>query len=83
MGSFHYSDYSRIIDSLWMGTPIVVVEGDCGYQNAGQGALKAIGLNELMSSDFEDYVNKILELIDKRKLRTNLQRKVISFYPSI
>lgn len=78
IGSFHYGDYNRIIDSLWMGTPVVVVRGDCGYQNTGVGALRAIGLNELISNDLDDYVNKILELIDKRKLRTNLQRKVLA-----
>jgi len=78
IGSYHYGDYNRIIDSLWMGTPVVVVRGDCGYQNTGVGALKVIGLNELIADDLDDYINKILELIDKRKLRTNLQRKVLA-----
>ncbi len=78
MGSYHYGDYNRIIDSLWMGTPVVVVRGDCGYQNTGVGALRAVGLKDLIADDLDEYVNKILELIDHRKLRTNLQRKVLS-----
>jgi len=78
IGSYHYGDYNRIIDSLWMGTPVVVVKGDCGYQNTGAGALKAVGLNDLIADDLDDYVNKILNLIDQRKMRTNLQREVLA-----
>ena len=77
MGSYHYGDYNRIIDSLWMGTPVVVVKGNCGYQNTGAGALKAVGLNELIADDLDEYINITLNLIDQRKLRTNLQRKVL------
>jgi len=78
IGSFHYGEYNRVVDALWMGTPIVVVKGTCGYQNTGAGTLKAVGLDELIAKDPDEYVEKTISLIDNNKMREHLQKKILS-----
>lgn len=77
LGSYHYGDYNRIVEALWMGTPIISVQGKCGYQNTGVAALTALGFYELIADDLSGYVDKALELINSRRTRTRLQRKVL------
>jgi len=78
LGSYPYGDYNRTIDSLWMGTPFVAIQGHCGYQNTGVASLRALGLDELIAFCTEDYITMALRLINNRVLRTKLQRKILS-----
>jgi len=78
IGSFHYGEYNRVVDSLWMGTPIVVVQGNCGYQNTGAGALKALELDELIADNLDEYVQKTCDLIEDNERRASLQKKILS-----
>jgi len=78
LGSFHYGDYNRVVDALWVGTPIVVVRGECGYQNTGTGALRALGLDELIAHDLNEYVDLTLELIDDDTKRLLFQKKILT-----
>ena len=77
IGSYHYGDYNRVVDSLWMGTPIIVIRGTCGYQNTGVGALRAAGLDELIAEHLDAYVELALELIADDETRRCLQRKIL------
>lgn len=77
LGSFHYGDYNRIVEALWVGTPIISVRGKCGYQNTGVAALTALGFPELIAENLSAYVDKALGLINSRRTRTRLQRKVL------
>lgn len=77
IGSYHYGDYNRVLDSLWMGTPIIVVTGRCGYQNTGCGALRAVGLDKLIASDLDDYVSMTLRLISNDEQRKDFQKAIL------
>ncbi len=77
IGSYHYGDYNRVVDALWMGTPIIVVKGECGYQNTGVAALKALGIEELIAENLDEYVSLALTLISDDNKRKNLQKKVL------
>jgi predicted O-linked N-acetylglucosamine transferase (SPINDLY family) len=78
IGSYHYGDYNRVIDALWMGTPFIVIQGNCGYQNTGVAALRAVGLEELIAEDLDAYVEKTVKLVAEDDRRQELQQKIIS-----
>lgn len=77
IGSYHYGDYNRVVDALWMGTPFIAVQGECGYQNTGVGALRVIGLDELIAGGLDEYITKALELIEDDEKRKQLQKKIL------
>ncbi len=67
-------------DALWMGVPVITLAGQRYIERQGASMLKAIGLEELISSTLEEYVNKTLELArdNKRRieLKTSLRKRV-------
>ncbi len=79
IGSYHYGDFNRVIDALWMGTPFIAVQGVCGYQNTGAAALRAVELDELIVSDLDEYVSKTIELITDSQRRKQLQHKILRY----
>jgi len=78
VGSFHYGDYNRVVDCLWMGTPVVVLQGGCGYQNTGPAVLRLLGLEELIAYCPDEYVSKTCDVIENDGMRRELQKRILS-----
>lgn len=79
---FPYSGTGTTMDCILMGLPIVCVEGYHSTSRPTARILKAIGEEELISADFNGYVEKALELINNpaliSKYRARLRNKLKS-----
>ena len=59
-------------DALWMGVPVITLVGQRYIERQGASMLKAIGLEKLIASTFEDYINKAVELAKDHEQRIEL-----------
>jgi len=77
-GSYRYGDFNTVVDALWMGVPTILVDGDCGYQKHGIGALKSINLEELIAKDLIEYEKLANELIKNESHRDKIREKIFN-----
>jgi predicted O-linked N-acetylglucosamine transferase (SPINDLY family) len=61
-------------DALWMGVPLVTVEGSWAGGRIASTFLKAIGRSEWVAADSEEYVAKVRSLAEDVALRCELRR---------
>ena len=60
---FHFAGCNTVADSLSLGKPTVVWEGDKWYNRIGASMLRLAGLEELIGRSEEEYLEKALRLI--------------------
>ena len=72
LDSFHYGGCNTIIDSLFIGLPIISWMGTKWYNRVGGAQLRAIGLHELVVQDEQAYIDKACRLIDDADYRNQL-----------
>lgn len=53
---FPYNGGTTTLDALWMGLPVVTLEGDRPVARAGATLLRNVGLPELVARDVDEYV---------------------------
>jgi protein O-GlcNAc transferase len=56
LDSFPCTGGTTTCDSLWMGVPVVTLVGDTPYSRGGASLLHAVGLEELIAQDADQYV---------------------------
>src|SRR5262249_48926110 len=61
--SFHFGGCNTIADSLYVRKPTVTWEGDKWYSRIGSQMLRMAGLDELIATNEEQYVDLVLRLI--------------------
>ena len=80
LDTFPYSGGLTTCESLWMGVPVITLPGETFASRHSFGHLKNVGLQDLVSSDWPDYVSKAVELAqDARQLialRNDLREQV-------
>jgi predicted O-linked N-acetylglucosamine transferase (SPINDLY family) len=59
---FPYNGTTTTCDSLWMGVPVVTMEGARHSARVGASLLRHAGLDELVAQDLDDYIAKAIEL---------------------
>ena len=57
LDTFPVTGGTTTIDSLWMGCPVVALEGSYMHQRISSSILRNAGLHELVAVDVEDYVD--------------------------
>ena len=73
-----YGAHTTAADSLWMGTPIVTLPGQSFASRVCSSLLNAVGLEDLVAKDEEDYIDRAVTLgKDKNQLRA-LKRHLLS-----
>ena len=60
-------------DALWMGVPVVTLAGERMIERQGASLLRAVGLGELIATDREDYIAKVVALARDDQRRTGLR----------
>ena len=66
---FPYNGTTSTCESLYMGVPVVTLEGDRHVSRVGNSILRTCGLDYLIAQDLDTYVKTVLELAkDKPKL---------------
>ena len=69
VNSFPFGGYNTVIESLYLGLPIVTLEGDRYYNRACSYLLREIGMGELSSTDISTFINNCVDLIDNQERR--------------
>ena len=73
---FHFAGCNTVADSLSLGKPTVVWEGDKWYNRIGASMLRLAGLEELIGRSEEEYLEKALRLIHDDQWRESLTAKL-------
>ena len=78
--SFPYAGGTTTFDALWMGTPVVTLNGKTAVGRGGVSILSNLGLPELIASDDEQYIATALQLARDpdalKDLRQSLRRRM-------
>jgi predicted O-linked N-acetylglucosamine transferase (SPINDLY family) len=64
LDSYPFGGYNTIVDSLFVGCPVVTLEGDYFYNRASSAVMRKIGVTDLITRSKEDYIKVALRLID-------------------
>jgi hypothetical protein len=89
VNSFPFGGYNTVVESLYLGLPVVTLEGPRFYSKAASYLLNQIGMPELSAKDGESFVDICVEMIDNevhlseyRNELAGLNLKKILFSPS-
>jgi predicted O-linked N-acetylglucosamine transferase (SPINDLY family) len=64
LDSYPFGGYNTIVDSLFVGCPVVTLEGTRFFNRASSALMRKVNLSQLITTCRADYINKALELID-------------------
>jgi len=78
MMPFPFSGYNTVVDSLYLRIPIVARSGEHGYSNFPVQVLRDVGLQELIACSREEYIEKIVNLVNNDQYRTQLSEKMLA-----
>jgi protein O-GlcNAc transferase len=80
LDAFPYSGGATTCNALWMGVPVLSLEGDAVLARSGASLLHSVGLDEWIASSTEDYIAKAGKLSENRpllaELRAGLRKRV-------
>jgi predicted O-linked N-acetylglucosamine transferase (SPINDLY family) len=90
LDSFPFGGNTSSFDALWMGVPVVMLEGDRFVGRVGTAICRGIGLGELVAANTDEYVARAAALVENqeklRQMRTELRgrlaRSVMMDYPA-
>jgi predicted O-linked N-acetylglucosamine transferase (SPINDLY family) len=73
LDTFNYNAHTTGSDSLWIGVPIVTKIGKSFPARVGASLVSAVGLEELITHNVEDYENLAVELAKNKKRLTKIK----------
>jgi len=74
--SYPFGGYNTIVDSLYLGKPIVTREGTKFYNRAAGQLLRKLGLEDLVVATAEEYAQKLLGLIQDDAAREDVCNRI-------
>lgn len=74
--SYHFGGCNSVADSLFLRKPIVTWEYDKWYGRIGSAMLRMVGLEELIATSEQDYLEKVLRLIHDDPYRDAVTAKL-------
>lgn len=76
--SYPFGGYNTIMDSLYLGIPIVTWKGSKACNRIASATLENIGLSELVATNRNEYIEKTIRLIDDDSYREQMIQKIRS-----
>lgn len=76
LDSYPFGGFNTIIDSLYLGKPIVAQEGAYSFSRASSALLRRCGMEELIAHGEEEYIGKALRLVEDDEYREALSRRL-------
>ena len=74
--SYPHGGYNTLIDSFYLGKPIVVLEGTKAFNSLNGAVCRRLGLDELITRTENEYVSRAVNLIEDDDYRLNLVNKI-------
>jgi predicted O-linked N-acetylglucosamine transferase (SPINDLY family) len=79
---FPYNGTTTSCEALWMGVPIVTLEGNTHVSRVGVSLLHSLNLNHLIASSYEEYIQIASDLAKDRdqlfNLRASIRQKILN-----
>ena len=76
IASYPSGGYNSLINSLFLGKPVIVREGNKAYNRIDAAVLRRLDLDELISYNRDEYIDKIVNLINDDEYRKLLTSKI-------
>jgi predicted O-linked N-acetylglucosamine transferase (SPINDLY family) len=76
LDSYPFGGYNTVVDSLFVGCPVVTLEGTRFFNKASSALMRKVELPELITSSREHYITKALLLIDNPQMLQNMRDKI-------
>jgi predicted O-linked N-acetylglucosamine transferase (SPINDLY family) len=83
LDTLYWSGGNTALDALACGLPMVVLPGEMMRGRQSYGMLKAMGLDELVAKDAQDYVEIAVRLANDREWRNQMSQAILSQSGSI
>lgn len=71
-----FGGFNSVLDSLYLGRPVVALEGRYMYGRLGTAILRRAGLGEFVAADEDDFVAKAVRLIDDEDYRNEVAFRI-------
>ena len=75
--SYPFGGFNTIIDSLWIGKPVVALQGKRSFARFATAVLRKIGLGELAATTDDEFVAITLKLIHDNDYRVRVTNQVL------
>lgn len=74
--AFPFGGFNTLIDSLYFGIPFVAFEGRRSFNRFAAAFYRQFGLEDLIATDPDNYVEKVVRLIDDEAWRASLEARI-------
>jgi predicted O-linked N-acetylglucosamine transferase (SPINDLY family) len=71
---FPYNGTTTTCEALWMGVPVITLQGDRHASRVGASILKTVGQGEMIADSVDDYVDAAVKLAENTDALTSLRR---------
>ena len=78
LDTFNYNAHTTAVDALWTGLPILTKSGNSFSSRVCGSLLKYFELNELITFNNEDYLNKAVELANNLNKINEIKNKILN-----
>ncbi len=76
LDSYPFGGYNTVVDSMFVGVPVVSIEGGQFYNRAAAALNRRMGLDDLITRDIDNCKDVLLDLIDGPNLLDNYTNKL-------
>ncbi len=73
LDTFPYAGTTTTCEALWMGVPVVTLAGQSHASRVGASLLSAVGLDSLVATDAQQYIERAVELAEDEPRRLELR----------
>ena len=81
LDTFPYNGTTTTCESLWMGVPVITLEGNSHVSRVGVSLLSSVGLSDMIAVDRNDYIARAVSLAGNldllELLRSNLRQMML------
>lgn len=77
LDTFPYNAHTTASDALWMGIPVVTLQGKSFAANVASSLLKTVGITELITQSWSEYEEVAVNLACNPSKRENLKKQLL------